>query len=188
MSKIGKEPVKFDSSKVEVKTESGGRYNNISVIVKGTKGELQMSIRPGIEIDVEDGVVNVKRTDDSKQSKSYHGLYRSIIGNMVKGVTDGYEKKLEIHGVGYRGSQKGNGIELSLGFSHKIDYEAPEGIELKMADENTIVVTGVDKQKVGQVAAEIRALRKPEPYKGKGIRYEGEHVRRKAGKSSIATE
>jgi len=186
MSKIGKLPVQFDKSKVTVTVTKGGDYNNVVVSVKGPKGELSQSIRPGIKIEVTEDQVIVTKLNNAKPTRAYHGLYRSIIANLVEGVVNGYEKTLEIHGVGYRGSQKGKGIELSLGHSHKIDYIPVDGVDVKMVKEDTINVSGISKEKVGQVAAEIRALRKPEPYKGKGIRYQGEQIRRKAGKSAAA--
>ncbi|MEI7578714.1 MAG: 50S ribosomal protein L6 [bacterium] len=186
MSKIGKQPIKFDPAKISIIVEKGGLYNNQIVKVKGPKGELTEDIRPSIDVQVNNDEVLVTRSSEAKTVKSFHGLYRSIIANMVVGVMTGYEKRLEIQGVGYRGAQKGNVIELSLGFSHMVKYTAPDGITITMPDETNIIINGFDKQKVGQVAAEIRQLRKPEPYKGKGIRYLGENVRRKAGKSAAA--
>lgn len=184
MSKIGKLPIKFDTSKVKVMVEKGGMYNNLTVAVEGPKGKLALDLRKGVNVIVEGDTITLTIKNDT--AKALHGLYRSMIANMIEGTINGYEKKLEIHGVGYRGSQKGTGIELSLGFSHKVNYHPKEGVEVKMIDETNITVTGVDKQKVGQAAAEIRELRKPEPYKGKGIRYLNEQVRRKAGKSSAS--
>ncbi len=184
MSKIGIQPIKFDSSKATVKIEKGGDYGNLLVKVEGPKGSLENSVRKGVDIKVENDEVTVTPKSDSKSAKAYHGLYRSLIANMVTGVTEGYEKKLEIHGTGYRGELKSpQKIEMKLGFSHPVIYEAREGIELVMEDQNTILVKGHDKQLVGQTAAEIRELRKPEPYKGKGIRYADEQVIRKSGKS-----
>jgi large subunit ribosomal protein L6 len=185
MSKIGKQPVQFDKATVTVTAEKGGEFSHQLIKVKGPKGEIELSVKQGVKVEVTDGVVTVTRKNDMTQNKALHGLYRSLIANMVAGVVTGFEKKLEIHGVGYRGNQTGNSIELSLGFSHTVKFDAPEGITLTMADQNTILISGVDKQKVGEVAATIRGIRKPEPYKGKGIRYSGEKVRRKAGKANI---
>lgn len=187
MSKIGQAPIQFDSSKVTVKVEDGGDYGYLHVTVDGPKGSLETSIRRGVGIAVENDQVIVTAKSESKSSKSYHGLYRSVIANMVEGVSNGFEKKLEIHGTGYRGELKSpQKIEMKLGFSHSVTYEAREGIELVMEDQNTILIKGFDKQLVGQTAAEIRQLRKPEPYKGKGIRYADEQVKRKSGKSGAA--
>lgn len=185
MSKIGNEPIKYDKSKVTVTVEDGGAYNYKLVKVSGPQGELEEALRAGVDVKVGDEEIEVTRKSEAKAHRSFHGLYRSIISNMIQGVSEGFEKKLEIHGVGYRGSLQGNKLVLNLGFSHQVEYVGREGVTLEMPDENTIVVKGIDKQLVGQVAAEIRALRKPEPYKGKGIRYEGEQIRRKAGKSNI---
>ena len=183
MSKIGKKIIEIPAN-VTLKFEKGGEYNGLIVTVTGPRGTLVQSLRPGITLKQEGNIVSLERADEQKQSKAYHGLYRSLIANMVSGVVTGYEKKLEIVGVGYRGAQKGAGIELSLGFSHKVPYTPMDGVEVKMIDETNVLIIGADKQKVGQTAAEIRQLRKPEPYKGKGIRYLGEYVRRKAGKAA----
>jgi len=183
MSKIGQKTIEIPTN-VTFKAEKGGKYGNLIVSVSGPKGTLEESLRPGISIKQEGNIVTLHRDNELKQTKAYHGLYRSIIANMVFGVVNGYEKKLEIMGVGYRGFQKGHDIELSLGYSHKVIYKPAETIDVKMTDETNIIITGADKQKVGQTAAEIRQLRKPEPYKGKGIRYFGERVRRKAGKAT----
>ena len=185
MSKIGNKTITIPQN-ITVTVEDGGSYGNQLVKVTGPLGELVQDIRPGVKVEVKDNEVNVTRSSDEPQVRAYHGLYRSLIANMVEGVAKVYEKKLEIHGVGYRGAQKGNDIELSLGFSHKVIYKAPEGINVKMIDETTVSISGVDKQMVGQVAAQIRTLRKPEPYKGKGIRYLGEQVKRKAGKTAAS--
>lgn len=185
MSKIGKEPIQFDTKIINVTIEKGGAFNNQIITVKGPKGELTQDIRTEVFVELADDTITVKRKGDSKVAKSYHGLYRSLIASMVIGVVDGYEKKLEIHGVGYRGAQKGEGIEMNLGYSHKVEYTSLfADIKITMVNDTLIVVSGVDKQHVGQVAAEIRNLRKPEPYKGKGIRFEGEQVKRKSGKSA----
>ena len=160
--------------------------NGQSVRVKGPKGELTFDAHPDMTVRLDDGVITVTRPSDQPQHRALHGLTRMLVANMVEGVMNGYTKTLEIQGVGYRALAKGSGIELQLGFSHTIEYTAPDGVSLDLPDQTTIVVTGVDKQKVGQAAAEIRAFRPPEPYKGKGIRYRGEHVRRKAGKTAGA--
>ncbi len=186
MSKIGKKPVQFDASKVIFKVEKGGAYNNLVVTVTGPKGELTEDLRPGVKVEVGEGQVEVTRTNDSKQARSYHGLYRSLLANMVEGVLNGYEKKLEIQGVGYRGAQSGEGIELSVGYSHKVKYTPRAGVQVKMESDTIVVVSGINKHLVGQTAAEIRQIKKPEPYKGKGIRYLGEQIRRKAGKAGGA--
>ena len=178
MSRIGKLPVKIPSG-VEV-TISG---NNITV--KGKKGELSLSFHDAVDVTQKDGEIIVTRKDDTKESRSLHGLTRSLIQNMVTGVSEGFEKRLEIIGVGYRAQASGSKVDLSLGFSHPVVMNAPEGVMVELDKETKhLVVSGIDKQKVGQFAAEIRALRKPEPYKGKGIRYVGEYVIRKAGKSA----
>lgn len=187
MSKVGKVPVQFDPNKVKVTVSQGGDYNNQLVEVSGDKGSLDVSIRKGIEITLNDNEIVVERKSNSKSVKAYHGLYRSLISNMVVGVTDGFEKKLEIHGTGYRGEAKSaDTIELKLGFSHPVEYKAPQGVDLKIDDQTLITVSGADRQLVGQVAAEIRGLRKPEPYKGKGIRYQNEEIKRKSGKAAAA--
>lgn len=185
MSKIGKKTIAIPD-KVTVSVEQGGVYGNQTIKVSGPQGDLIQDVRAGVTVALQDSQVIVSRNSDEPSVRAFHGLYRSLIANMVLGVTQPYEKKLEIHGVGYRGIQKGEDIELSLGFSHKTTYKAPQGVTVKMLDDNTISVSGIDKQLVGQVAAEIRELRKPEPYKGKGIRYMGEQVKRKAGKTAAS--
>lgn len=185
MSKIGKKTIEIPE-KVTIEVTDGGIYGNQVIKVSGPLGELTQDLRPGINVEVEGNVLTVTRKDDAKVTKSYHGLYRTLISNMINGVISGYEKKLEIQGVGYRGVQKGKGLELSLGFSHKVEYNPPENVDVKMIDDTNITVSGIDKQLVGQVAAEIRQLRKPEPYKGKGVRYLGEQVKRKAGKTAAS--
>ena len=179
MSRIGKLPVTIVSG-VEVGHADG------LLTVKGPKGELELTVHPEMEVVVDEGELRVERPSDQKQHRALHGLTRSLIQNMVIGVTEGFSKTLEIVGVGYRADTKGKGITLNLGFSHTIQYEPAEGVLLECPNQTTIVVSGIDKQKVGQAAAEIRAFRPPEPYKGKGIRYQGEHVRRKAGKTAGA--
>jgi len=154
--------------------------------VKGPKGSLSLEIHPEIEVEIEDGSVKVNRPSDQTRHKALHGLVRSLVANMVTGVSEGFSKTLEIVGVGYRADASGKGIKVQVGYSHPIDYTAPEGVTLECPNQTTIVVSGPDKAKVGQAAAEIRSFRPPEPYKGKGIRYQGEHVRRKAGKTAGA--
>lgn len=163
---------------VEVKQANG------TLSVKGPKGSLEFDAHPDMTVVIAEGEVRVERPSDEKQHRALHGLTRSLIANMVTGVTDGFAKTLEIVGVGYRADLKGKGLTLTLGFSHTIEYQPAEGVSLECPNQTTIVVSGIDKQKVGQVAADIRAFRPPEPYKGKGIRYKGEHVRRKAGKTA----
>ena len=154
------------------------------VAVKGPRGQLEQTFREEMRIVKEDGILRVERPSDERLHRSLHGLTRSLLANMIEGVTNGYEKRLEIVGVGYRAVLKGTELELALGFSHPVNVPAPEGIEFEVPAPTRIVVRGIDKQLVGEVAANIRKLRKPEPYKGKGIRYEGEHVRKKAGKAA----
>jgi large subunit ribosomal protein L6 len=153
-----------------------------SVAVKGPKGELSLQVHPKMQVALEAGVMTVSRPDDSGPNRALHGLTRTLLSNMVTGVTAGFEKRLEIQGVGYRASKKGSDLEILVGYSHPVVVPPPENIEFDVPAPTQIVVKGIDKQRVGQVAAEIRAIRKPEPYKGKGIRYEGEVVRRKVGK------
>jgi len=179
MSRIGKQPI-------EVPQGADVTVSGQSVHVKGPKGELTFDAHPDMTVMLDDGVITVTRPSDEPKHRALHGLTRMLVANMVEGVMTGFSKTLEIQGVGYRALKKGAGIELSLGFSHTIEYPAPDGVTLDLPDQTTIVVTGPDKQKVGQAAAEIRSFRPPEPYKGKGIRYRGEHVRRKAGKTASA--
>lgn len=176
MSRIGNAPITVPDG-VTVTVEDG------TVRVKGPKGELEQRIRPEISVRVEDGQVLVSRSSDLKQNRAYHGLTRSLLANMVEGVTAGFRKGLEIVGVGYRADKRGKKLVLIVGYSHEVEYPEPEGISLTTPNQTTILVEGIDKQQVGQVAAELRAVRPPEPYKGKGIRYQGEQVRRKAGKT-----
>jgi large subunit ribosomal protein L6 len=176
MSRIGKAPIAVPQG-VEVK-QAGS-----AVEVKGPKGMLSQHIPTGISLEIGAGVVHVKRKGDAKAVRSLHGLIRTLIANMVQGVTKGFEKELEIVGIGYRANVQGKNLQLNLGYSHPVLYSIPQGIELAVEKQTRITVKGIDKQKVGQVAAEIRGFKKPEPYKGKGIRYIGEQVRRKAGKA-----
>ncbi len=154
------------------------------VVVKGPKGELTYQLPPLIELEINQNEVKVKRANNSKPAKSFHGLTRALLANMVRGVSQGYTKVLELVGTGYRVAKQGNKLVISVGYSHPVEYLEPDGIKLEVEGNNLIKVSGIDKQLVGQVAAEIRAIRKPEPYKGKGIRYQGEHIRRKAGKAA----
>jgi large subunit ribosomal protein L6 len=176
MSRIGKLPIPLPAG---VTVEINGQ----DVAVKGPKGELKLTVSKPITVSQEDGSVIVARPDDEAVSKSLHGLTRSLIANNVHGVSEGFTKALEIVGTGYRASLKGSTVELSLGFSHPVLVTPPEGITLVVEGNTKIIVSGIDKQAVGEMAANIRKLRKPEPYKGKGVRYEGERVRRKAGKA-----
>ncbi|MBR5292655.1 MAG: 50S ribosomal protein L6 [Clostridia bacterium] len=177
MSRIGKLPVNIPSGV----TITVGDDN--TVVVKGPKGELSEKISPKMELSMEDGVLTVKRPNDLKENRALHGLSRTLINNMVVGVTAGYSKTLEIVGVGYRAQKQGNKLVLNLGYSHPVEFEEPQGITFDVPTPNKVVVSGINKQQVGQMAADIRIKRAPEPYKGKGIRYEGEYVRRKEGKT-----
>ena len=177
MSRIGKQPIPVPSG-VEVKIEGS------TVAVKGPKGELSRTFSDVISIEMEDGILVVSRPDESRTARSLHGLTRTLVSNMVTGVSDGFSKNLEIVGVGYRAAMKGKDIELQLGFSHPVVVVAEPGITFAVPAPTKITVSGIDKQRVGQVAADIRKWRKPEPYKGKGVRYEGEYVRRKLGKAA----
>jgi len=176
VSRIGKHPIAVPAN-VTVTIE-----NNF-VTVKGPKGELSRQISKDMKLTMEDGVITVERPSDDKEHRSMHGLSRTLINNMVVGVTEGFSKTLEITGVGYRAAKQGNNINFTLGFSHPVIKEPPAGITFEVPAPNKIVVSGADKEKVGAVAAEIRTLRPPEPYKGKGIHYEGERIRRKIGKA-----
>ena len=177
MSRIGRLPIDIPAG-AEVKVEA-----NNKVTVKGPKGTLVKELPIEMDIKVENNHVIVSRPNDLKRMKSLHGLTRTLINNMVIGVTEGYKKTLEINGVGYRGQKQGKVLNLSLGYSHPVEMEDPEGIEVTMDGQNIIIVSGIDKEKVGQYAAEIREKRKPEPYKGKGIKYQDEVIRRKVGKT-----
>ncbi|MDN5832704.1 MAG: 50S ribosomal protein L6 [Brevibacterium sp.] len=176
MSRIGKNPISVPTG-VEVKIDGQ------DVAVKGPKGDLSVSVAEPISVSLDDGVVTVSRPDEERESRSLHGLSRTMINNMIVGVTDGYSKSLEIVGTGYRVQAKGSNLEFALGYSHSITVEPPEGISFTVDGQTKLAVHGIDKQLVGETAANIRKLRKPEPYKGKGVRYVGENVRRKVGKA-----
>lgn len=179
MSRIGKLPINIPAGlNIDVSKD------NI-VKVKGPKGELSTKINSDMKVLVKDGVLTVERPSDRKDHRALHGLSRALINNMVVGVSDGFKKTLKIVGVGYRAAKQGNKIVLNLGLSHPVEVEEQKGISFEVPDQTTIVVSGIDKQQVGEVAAEIRKLRPPEPYKGKGIRYEDEYVRRKVGKTGM---
>jgi len=175
MSRVGKMPIDIPSGvTVEV--------SNDQITVNGPKGSLQQFTVPGVKIAIQDGQVIVARINDEAQNRASHGLMRALINNMVTGVSEGFEKKLEINGVGYRVQAQGADLKFNLGFSHDVVYKVPSSVQVKV-EQNTVTVSGSDKQQVGQVAAEIRALKKPEPYKGKGIKYADERIIRKSGKS-----
>ena len=176
MSRVGRMPIEIPAGVTVSQNEN-------TLTVKGAKGELTRTFHPDINITVENNVITVTRPSDGKEHRSLHGLTRALVANMVTGVHEGFTKTLEINGVGYRAAKQGNKLALTLGFSHPVEMEAPAGITIEVPAPNKIVVTGADKEVVGAVAADIRKWRKPEPYKGKGIRYEGEVVRRKAGKA-----
>ncbi len=179
MSRIGKLPVAVPNG-VDVKLDDS------TVIVKGPKGELSQHILPVVTVTIEDGVVVVARKSDDKPGRSAHGLTRTLVANMIDGVTKGFRKSLTLQGVGYRVNKAGDILNFSLGYSHPVTFTPPEGIAFTVEGTNTVHVDGIDKQRVGQVAAEIRSLRPPEPYKGKGIRYKDEVVRKKLGKAGKA--
>lgn len=175
MSRVGKLPIKIPSGVTITVDDS-------SVVVEGPKGKLEQFTVPGVTITQEDGELKVTRENDEAQNRANHGLMRSLINNMVTGVTKGFEKKLELNGVGFRANMAGADLKMSLGYSHEVVYTPKQGVEIKV-EKNEITVSGINKQQVGQTAAEIRALRKPEPYKGKGIKYADEQILRKSGKS-----
>ena len=177
MSRIGIKPITLPAG-VEVKVDS----NNV-VTVKGPKGELQEQVSKLLNVEINDGVVKVTRDDDSADKRAQHGLARTLINNMVIGVTEGYSKKLLLVGVGYKAEKKGKKLVMNLGYSHSVEMEDPEGIETEVPDATTVVVKGISKEQVGNYSANIRAWRRPEPYKGKGIKYDGEVIRRKEGKT-----
>jgi len=178
MSRIGKAPVIFDGT-VQVSVTPANE-----VVVKGAKTSLNIKMKPAVKATIEGKQIILTRQNDSKESRALHGLYRALLANAVTGVSKGFTKSLELQGVGYRANVAGKKLELSLGFSHSISYDIPEGIEVKVEKQTTVVITGANRELVGQVAAKIRSFRPPEPYLGKGVRYAGEHIRRKAGKSA----
>lgn len=180
MSRIGKQPVPLPDGVT-------AQVDGARVTVKGPKGEITDTFHPDMRVEERDGELVVTRPTDQSRHRSLHGLTRSLIANMVEGVTEGYERSLEIQGVGYRATKRGRDVNLTLGFSHDVLYEVPEGIDVEVESPTLLHVRGVDKQLVGEVAAEIRDIRPPEPYKGKGVRYVGEQVRRKAGKAAVST-
>ena len=179
MSRIGRKPVPVPSG-VDVKLDGQ------ALSVKGPKGELSLVIHPEMAVQMEDGEITVSRPSDNPNHRALHGLTRALIGNMVEGVTNGFTRTLEIVGVGYRAEVKGTTLNMALGFSHPVEFEPPEGVTVQCPNQTTVVVSGADKQAVGQTAAVIRGFRPPEPYKGKGVRYQGEQIRRKAGKTAGA--
>lgn len=176
MSRIGKKPVLVPAG-VDIS------INGQTVAVKGPRGSLERTFTDRVDLTLEDGTVLVARKDDARESRALHGLSRALLANMVIGVAEGFRRELSIVGVGYRAALKGSGIELQLGFSHPVQVTAPEGISFEVPEPTRVIVSGIDKEQVGQVAADIRKLRPPEPYKGKGVRYINEQVRRKAGKA-----
>lgn len=179
MSRIGRQPIEVPD-KVDVSLDGS------TVTVKGPKGTLSREVHPDMELRHEDGVITVHRSSDTPRRRALHGMTRALVANMVVGVTEGFQRELTIVGVGYRADTKGGGINLQVGYSHPVQYDAPEGIALECPEPTRVVVQGIDKQLVGQTAAEIRGIRPPEPYKGKGIRYRDEEVQRKAGKTAGA--
>ena len=176
MSRIGKRPIPVPNGVTVT-------VNGSDITVKGPKGELSRKLHADMQVKLENGTVTVNRPSDEDQHRALHGLTRSLIANMVEGVTQGFKKQLEITGVGYKAEVKPFGLQLALGYSHPIEFRPPAGIKLTAPQPTSVVIEGADKEKVGQVAAEIRSLRKPEPYKGKGVKYQGEQIRRKAGKA-----
>ena len=177
MSRIGRAPIAVPAG-VEVKVDA-----NNHITVKGPKGSLERDLVPQIKVEVAEGVINVSRPNDEKQNRALHGLTRTLVANMVTGVTEGYKKTLEVNGVGYRCTKEGNKLVMNIGYSHPVNVEEIDGIVIEVPNPNTVVINGIDKQKVGQFAADVRAKRPPEPYKGKGIKYSDEVVRRKEGKT-----
>ncbi|MEO6728984.1 MAG: 50S ribosomal protein L6 [Candidatus Dojkabacteria bacterium] len=183
MSRIGKKPITIPQG-VTVAITDGGRYGYKQIAVKGPKGELSESFRQGILFEQNGDTIELKKENELKQTRAFFGLFRTLVQNMVDGVTAGYTKELEIVGIGYRAEMQGNKLVMSLGYSHKINFEPPMGIVITVADQVNVKVEGYDKQKVGEIAAKLRSFRKPEPYKGKGVRYKGEKVKKKSTKSA----
>ncbi len=179
MSRVGQSPIPVAAG---VQVQIDGQ----TVTVKGPKGTLQREFHERVKVALDDGELRVERYDDQRQSRALHGLSRALLANMVQGVSEGFQKELSIVGVGYRASLKGKDLELQVGFSHPVVVRAPEGVTFEVPDQTRIIVSGIDKEQVGQVSANIRKVRPPEPYKGKGIRYSDEYVRRKAGKAGVA--
>jgi large subunit ribosomal protein L6 len=180
VSRVGRKPIPIAKGVKVQKTDQ-------AVKVAGPKGELAATVHPDIGFEIKDNQILVTRPSDQKEHRALHGLWRALMANMVKGVTEGYTRKLELVGVGYRAELKGKKLQLQLGFSHPILFAPPEGIKIEVPAQTNITVSGIDKQLVGQVAAKLRSFRLPEPYKGKGIKYEGEYIRRKAGKAAAAS-
>ena len=180
MSRIGNAPIDMPNG-VELSVKGD------EVEVKGPKGTLTQTIDPSLEVSVDDGTVTIARSNDERQTRALHGLSRALINNMVTGVSEGFSKELTIVGVGYRAALKGKDLEIQVGYSHPVVIDAVDGIDFEVPENTKIIVSGIDKQKVGQVAADIRSVRPPEPYKGKGIRYSDEYVRRKAGKAGVTS-
>ena len=176
MSRIGKKEIPLPKG-VEV------RQDGDAVVVKGPKGSLSTAVIPGISMSVENNVVKFERKDDEGKTRAFHGLMRALVANNVKGVSEGFKRELDIVGVGYRAAVEGNKVVFALGFSHPVEFKVPEGIKIAIDKQTRVTVSGIDRQKVGQVAAEIRGLRRPDPYKQKGIRYVGEQLKKKAGKA-----
>ncbi len=176
MSRIGRKPINIPAG-VEVKLDNG------VITVKGPKGTLTREVHPNMTVNIEDGVITVTRPNDEKENRALHGLTRTLIANMVEGVTDGFKKELEVNGVGYRVQKQGKNLVMNLGYSHQVTVSETDEIKIEVPAPNKIIILGIDKQKVGQFAAEVRSKRPPEPYKGKGIKYVYEHIRRKEGKA-----
>lgn len=181
MSRIGKLPISVPSG-VEVTIEGQ------KVKVKGPKGELSLEVKPVIKVTLKDATIEVTRKNDAGQTRAYHGLFRSLIANMVEGVSKGFTKELEMSGVGYKAKGQGKKLLLSVGYSHQVEFDIPESIDCQVPDERKIIISGIDKELVGEISAKIRAIKPCEPYKGKGIKYVGEVIRRKAGKAAKAAE
>ena len=187
MSRVGNKPIEVPKD-VKVTIEDKSKYGGQSVVVKGPLGEISQDFRKEIKLDLKDNVLVFKRSNNTKLARSLHGLYRTLVSNMIEGVQKMFEKDLELVGIGYRAELKGRDLNIIAGATHPYEVEAPEGISFEVSDKVNIKVKGIDKQLVGQIAAMIRGFSKPEPYKGKGIKYKGEYVRRKPGKAAKAAE